>query len=98
MVRVKEVLQREIDNGVTKRELAKRIKIPNASLFNYLYGDIEPRYPSLERIAKYFNKPIAYFLEESGSDSQAPALPSHPKALPPSDLPDEVQDLMAAVL
>jgi transcriptional regulator with XRE-family HTH domain len=90
MVRVKEMLQREIDKGIPKLELARRTRIPNASLANYLTGDIEPRYNSLERIASYFHKPMSWFLEDAPTEYRA----SEPGQELPTDLAEVLHELV----
>lgn len=52
--------------SVSKAELAKRLKLPTASLHNYLYTDTDPTIKSLESIADYYKIGVAYFFDEEG--------------------------------
>ena len=68
MNKVKELLNRELDRGVKKTFLARKMGLPVASLYNYAYGGVVPQTGSLMKIAHYFDKPISYFLEDEAGE------------------------------
>jgi len=70
--KIKELLQGEIDKGIKKNFLCSKIGIPTASFFNYLYANVKPDYESLDKIAAYFHKPIAYFFDETAEQMSDP--------------------------
>jgi transcriptional regulator with XRE-family HTH domain len=50
--------------GITLRELARKIKIPPPSLHNYLHQDTAPGRDALEKMAIYFREPISLLLSD----------------------------------
>ena len=70
---------------MTRRELSKRIGIPPASIYNYLYTDTQPTLKVLKKCATYFGVPLSTFLEEE------PVAISEEKALYGELTKDEIQ-------
>lgn len=51
------------EKGISIFRLEKEAKIGNGTIDDYKTGSI-PRITTLEKIAKYFDVPVSYFLEE----------------------------------
>lgn len=78
--RIRELLRKEMaTKRLSQRRLAAKIKIPPASIGNYLDTDMQPNMKSLEAIAAYFRVPVSALLDD------APFVPAPPTS-PSSDL------------
>jgi transcriptional regulator with XRE-family HTH domain len=64
LYKLREILNKEIKNGRSRRELGKEIGIPFTSINNYLDTDMQPSFKTLQKIADYFHKPISYFIDD----------------------------------
>ena len=52
------------DNDSRKSEIHKKIKMSSSTLFNLINGIGNPTIINLEKVAKYFEKPVGYFFDE----------------------------------
>ena len=68
---VKELVQKEIDKGVSRRELARRCNVSLGTIQNVLLGDTEIKNSTLEKISLYF---------KVQTDRPAIAIPSNNQA------------------
>lgn len=84
---LRKLIQEHIDRGLSRREIARRSKVPLASINNYLDTDMQPTIKTLERFSAYFRKPITYFMD--GQDRGTTA--------PPTAAPDTLGLLMHTV-
>lgn len=68
-LRVKELMQAEFqrikNENIPVREIAKKIQLSPASLYNYAYNDIDPRNDALVKLATYFKVTPAWLRGES---------------------------------
>lgn len=50
--------------GLTQGDLAKYLDCTRTAISNYELGTREPDFASLEKLAQYFNVPVAYFFDD----------------------------------
>ena len=55
---IKELIEAEKKKGISLREIARRSGVSMGTIQNILIGDTETRRSSLEKLARYFGKPI----------------------------------------
>ena len=51
------------NKDLSRRQLAVKMKIAPQSLNNYMDSETIPTMKNIEKIAKYFGKPVSYFVE-----------------------------------
>lgn len=61
-------------SGLTLKDLARRVRITRATLNTYELGITQPQVEKLERLARFFDKPIDYFFVDNfhSPDQQKP--------------------------
>lgn len=64
--KVMELLTSALATGISKRALCREIGINSNALDLYLEGAIEPRKPTLEKMAKYFKTSVTKLLAPTG--------------------------------
>lgn len=58
-------------HGVTMYRVAKETGVAQSTLSEWKNGKFTPKVDKLVKIAKYFDVPLSYFIEENTQDSQA---------------------------
>jgi len=52
---------------ITQQELAEAIGMSKTNINQILIGKTEPKISTIEKIAEYFNVPVAYFFDDNSS-------------------------------
>lgn len=59
--KVKDLCETE---GISIFRLEKKLEIGNGTIGRWNHGETTPSIPLLKKLAKYFNVPLSYFLED----------------------------------
>ncbi|MFA6290139.1 MAG: helix-turn-helix transcriptional regulator [Victivallales bacterium] len=66
---IRTLVEKEIEKGVSRRELARRVGVSLGTVQNVLLGDIEIKNSTLNKFSRYFGEPIIdYKITNKGGD------------------------------
>lgn len=60
---IKQLKKIMLENGLTQKELANKLKVTNVFVSNYLKGKRNPKPATIHKIAKALNMPPSFFIE-----------------------------------
>jgi len=72
--------------GVSQRQLAKDLNLSHTSIYKYLHNKAGASFDVVKKLAKYFNVPVTYFLEEESKEK--------PQQLSEEELIKEIEELL----
>ena len=58
------------DRGITREDLREKLKISASTWEKFLQGELGLTFNQLQKMAKYFNRGVLFFLEANEVDAQ----------------------------